>query len=102
MIYLHFAFLVENICTKSLKFMNITKTLVSYVNFIKSKVLNHRQRQQFLQYLKLKYGDIVFHYIFRWPSKGKILKQFYKRKAAVFFCGYVCKTILIELLRDNT
>lgn len=50
----------ENLCEKSLKFTHVMDTVVSCVNYIKSRGLNHRQFQQFLQDLETDYGDIIF------------------------------------------
>ncbi|XP_043915898.1 general transcription factor II-I repeat domain-containing protein 2B-like [Protopterus annectens] len=66
----------ENLCAQSLKIengMDVFKT----INFIRSRGLNHRQFQEFLNTLETSYGDIVYFTAMRCLSRGKMLKRFY-------------------------
>jgi glutaredoxin-related protein len=48
-----------------------------YVNFIKSRALNHRQFKEYLADLFLDYEDVSYYCEVRWLSKGQMLKRFY-------------------------
>ena len=74
----------QNLCAKSVKFSNIMSTVVSCVNFIKSRALNHRQFQEFLDDMDAEYGTLAYYCEVRWLSKGKMLKQFYELREEVF------------------
>ena len=74
----------QNLCAKSVKFSNIMSTVVSCVNFIKSRALNHRQFKEFLDDLDAEYGTLAYYCEVRWISKGKMLKQFYELREEVF------------------
>ena len=74
----------QNLCAKSVKFSNIMSTVVSCVNFIKSRALNHRQFQEFLEDMDTEYGTLAYYCEVRWISKGKMLKQFYELREEIF------------------
>ncbi|KAG8239704.1 hypothetical protein J437_LFUL019045, partial [Ladona fulva] len=67
----------ENLCATTLKMENILNVVIKTINFIRSKGLNHRQFQEFLNTLETSYGDIVYFTAVRWLSRGKMLKRFY-------------------------
>jgi hypothetical protein len=54
--------------------MNI---VVSTVNFIRSRSLNHRQFRELLIDIEADYGDVIYHSEVRWLSRGKVLKRIY-------------------------
>lgn len=92
----------ESLCAKSLKFKHVMETVVSCVNFIKSRGLNHRQFQQFLQDLETEYGDIIFYCEVRWLSKGKMLKRFYElREEVQTFMEMKGRPELVQPLEDD-
>uniref|UniRef100_A0A7N4NTM1 HAT C-terminal dimerisation domain-containing protein n=1 Tax=Sarcophilus harrisii TaxID=9305 RepID=A0A7N4NTM1_SARHA len=53
------------------------KIVVSSVNFIRAKALNHRQFQEFLSELNVEYEDVLYHTEVHWLSRGRVLKRFY-------------------------
>lgn len=73
----------EDLCAKTIKFKHVMEVVVSCVNFIKSRGLNHRQFQQFLHDLEAEYGDLIFYCEVRWLSKGKMLMRFYELREEV-------------------
>ena len=73
----------QNLCAKSLKFEHVMKKVVTCVNFIKSRALNHRQFQEFLEDVQAEHGDLMFYCEVRWLSKGKMLRRFYDLKDQV-------------------
>ena len=74
----------ENLCAKSLKFEHVMSKVVSSINFIKSRALNHRQFKEFLEDVEAEYGDLVYYCEVRWLSKGKMLKRFYDLRSEIF------------------
>ena len=74
----------ENLCAKSLKFEHVMSKVVSSINFIKSRALNHRQFKEFLKDVEAEYGDLVYYCEVRWLSKGKMLKRFYELRSEIF------------------
>ena len=49
----------QNLCAKSVKFDHVMKKVVSTINFIKSRALNHRQFQQFLEDVEAECGFFI-------------------------------------------
>lgn len=74
----------QNLCAKSLKFAHVMSKVVSSINFIKSRALNHRQFKEFLEDIEAEYGDLVYYCEVRWLSKGKMLKRFYNLRSEIF------------------
>ncbi|KAB0790551.1 hypothetical protein PPYR_15047, partial [Photinus pyralis] len=94
----------EDLCAKTIKFKHVMEVVVSCVNFIKSRGLNHRQFQQFLQHLEAEYGDkgIIFYCEVRWLSRGKMLMRFYElREEVQSFMDMKGKPELVQHLKDN-
>jgi hypothetical protein len=67
----------QNLCAKSIKFMNVMEVVINSVNFLKSRALNHRQFKQYLADIFSDYEDVDYYCEVRWLSKGKMLKRFY-------------------------
>lgn len=69
---------IENLCAKSIQFQNVMQIVISTVNFIRSKALNHRQFMDFLADMNAEYGDAIYFSEVRWLSraKGKDTPQF--------------------------
>lgn len=57
---------------------SVMSTVVSIVNHIRARALNHRQFVDFLQSVESEYGDLILHNDIRWLSRGKVLKRFVK------------------------
>uniref|UniRef100_H2ZZS8 DUF4371 domain-containing protein n=1 Tax=Latimeria chalumnae TaxID=7897 RepID=H2ZZS8_LATCH len=67
----------EALCAKYLKFKEVMEFVVSTVNFIRARSLNHREFQSFLENINATYGDLLCHTEVRWLSRGNILKRFF-------------------------
>lgn len=52
-----------------MKANNVMATVVSTINYIKSKGLNNRQFKEPLSDLESEYGDLVYHCEVRWLSR---------------------------------
>uniref|UniRef100_UPI0035901BC1 general transcription factor II-I repeat domain-containing protein 2-like n=1 Tax=Myxine glutinosa TaxID=7769 RepID=UPI0035901BC1 len=73
----------ENLCAQSLKLNNVTTTVVSTINVIKSRGLNSHQFKELLSELESEYGDLVYHCEVRWLSRGNMLTRFYSLREEV-------------------
>ncbi|CAK1578448.1 unnamed protein product [Parnassius mnemosyne] len=62
----------EALCSKKIEFQNVMKVVVSTVNFIKSRGLNHRQFRQFLDDIESEYGDLLYYTEVRWLRNWNI------------------------------
>ncbi|XP_049333458.1 general transcription factor II-I repeat domain-containing protein 2A-like [Astyanax mexicanus] len=67
----------EALCGKHLQFKQIMDFVVSAVNFIRARSLNHREFQSFLEDISAAYGDVIYHTEVRWLSRGNVLKIFF-------------------------
>lgn len=67
----------ENLCAKTLNFPNVMPIVISTINFVKARGLNHRQFQAFLQALNAECGDLIYHCEVRWLSRGAMLERFF-------------------------
>ncbi|XP_042306980.1 general transcription factor II-I repeat domain-containing protein 2A-like [Sceloporus undulatus] len=76
-IAIHCLFHQQALCSKSLKWDFVMKTVVSCVNFIRANALNHRQFQEFLSKENADWEDVLYHTEVRWLSRGKVLRCFY-------------------------
>ena len=56
----------------------VTKVVITTINFIRSRGLNHREFQQFLKDMDSDYGDVTYFTEVRWLSQGKMLMRFYE------------------------
>ena len=73
----------ENLCAQSLRLSNVMSTVISCINFIKSRRLNSRQFKELLNDLDSEYGDLVYHYEMRWLSRENMLMRFYELRDEV-------------------
>ena len=58
-------------------------TVVTCINFIKARGLNHCQFRQFLDDMDVDHEDLLYFTEVRWLSRGKMLKRFYELKEVV-------------------
>lgn len=70
----------ENLCSKVLDFGEVMKNVVSCVNYIRARGLNHRQFKSFLQALNSDYPDVNYFCAVRWLSRAATLKRFWNLK----------------------
>ena len=77
------------------------KKVVSTINFIKSRALNHRQFQQFLEDVEAECGDLIYYCEVRWLSKGKMLKRLYDLRDGTATFMDMKDKIIPELSDDN-
>ena len=67
----------ESLVAKSLDMPNVTKVVISTVNWIRANALNHRKFKKFLVDVDADYGDLVMFTAVRWLSRVACLKRFY-------------------------
>ena len=66
----------ENLCAKTIGFENVMKAIVTLINFIRARGLNHRQFPEFFtQECEMDHDDVVYYSDVRWLSRGKVLKS---------------------------
>ena len=70
-------------CSKVLGFGEVMKNVVSCVNYIRSRRLNHRQFKSFLQALNFDYPDVHYFCAVRWLSRAATLKRFWDLKEPI-------------------
>ena len=75
LIKLHCIIHQDSLCAKSLNFKDIMAVVITTVNFILARGLNHRQFQEFLKQIESEYGDLTYFSNVRWLSCGKMLKS---------------------------
>ena len=68
----------ENLCAKVLNMEHVMKEVVSTVNFIRARGLNHRQFQSLLLELDSDHADVIYFSAVRWLSRGSTLKRFWQ------------------------
>ena len=59
------------------------KNVVSCVNFIRSRGLNHRQLKSFLQALNFDHPEVNYFCAVRWLSRAATLKRFWDLKEPI-------------------
>ncbi|XP_033606233.1 general transcription factor II-I repeat domain-containing protein 2 isoform X2 [Cryptotermes secundus] len=65
------------------KNMSGTEPVVSTVNFIRSRGLNHRHFRDFLSEVEAEYPDLPYHTAVRWLSSRKVLLRFFELRAEI-------------------
>ena len=73
----------ESLCSKVLGFGEAMKNVVSCVNYIRSRGLNHRQFKSFLQALNSDYPHENYFCAVRWLSRAATLKRFWDLKEPI-------------------
>ena len=67
----------ENLCAKTLEMKHVMEKVVSAVNFIRSRGLNHREFKSFLGEVGSDHDDVVYFCQVRWLSKSSTLFRFW-------------------------
>ncbi|KII62944.1 General transcription factor II-I repeat domain-containing protein 2B [Thelohanellus kitauei] len=75
----------QSLCARLLKFKNVMEVVVGCINFIKSRPLNHRQFNEYLEDIFSEYEDVSYYTEVRWLRKGKTLKRFYDLRQEIAF-----------------
>ncbi|PVD24665.1 hypothetical protein C0Q70_15150 [Pomacea canaliculata] len=69
-------FFTRNIYAKAaLDMKHIIDPVVSVINTIRARALNHRQFKALLEDIEAQHGDVLYHNNVRWLSLGKVLKR---------------------------
>ena len=72
----------EVLCSKTLNMAHVMDVVVSTVNFIRARGLNHRQFNCFLEESENPRG-LPYHTDVRWLSRGTVLKRFYELRCEI-------------------
>jgi hypothetical protein len=56
---------------------------IKFMNFIRSRSLNHRIYKTFCQEMRAEYEVLLYHIEFRWLSRGQVLKRLFELMAEV-------------------
>lgn len=87
----------ENLCKSALNMKHVVDPVVSVVNTIRARALNHRQFQSLLEDMEAEHGDVLYHNNVRWLSLGKVLKRVWDlRKEILLFLdmkGIACEFV---------
>ena len=65
----------ESLCKAALQFKHIVDPVVSVVNIIRARGLNHRQFISLLEDMDAEHSDVLYHNNVRWLSVGNVLKR---------------------------
>ena len=57
--------------------------VVSAVNLIRARGLNHRQFRNFLKDIEADFTDVLYHTNVRWLSMGKVIKRVWDLQAEI-------------------
>ncbi|XP_006859905.1 PREDICTED: general transcription factor II-I repeat domain-containing protein 2-like [Chrysochloris asiatica] len=68
----------ESLCAQKLKMDHIMDVVVSTVNWICSRGLNHREFTTLLYELDNQYGSLLYYTEIKWLSRGLVLKRFFE------------------------
>ncbi|XP_033606232.1 general transcription factor II-I repeat domain-containing protein 2B isoform X1 [Cryptotermes secundus] len=71
------------LCGKYLNLSCVLEPVVSTVNFIRSRGLNHRHFRDFLSEVEAEYPDLPYHTAVRWLSSRKVLLRFFELRAEI-------------------
>ena len=71
------------LCVNYLNISCVLEPVMSTVNFIRSRGLNHRQFRDFLSEMEAEYPDLPYHTAVRWLSSGKVLLRFFEPREEI-------------------
>jgi len=75
--FLHCILHQQALCGKHFDMNCVLKPVVSMVNFIRSRALNHRMFRSFIEECDSEFVDLPFFTSVRWLSCGKVLSRFF-------------------------
>ncbi|XP_049832788.1 protein ZBED8-like [Schistocerca gregaria] len=81
------------------KLKNIKQTVISVINFIRARELNHQKFKELLQELQAFDSDVLLHTTVRWRSKGKVLERVVNLK--LFYSYNKVAKIVLNLMMMN-
>ena len=70
---------------KALGFNDLMNAVISAVNFIRARALNHRQFNRFMKEIDANYKDVLYFSQIRLLSRGKTLKRVWDSKLEIEF-----------------
>ena len=73
---IHQQSLIAKAAVQSVSLKETMKTVVSIINKLRSRALNHRLLQSFLSDVEAEYGDVLYYNSVRWLSQGTALRRF--------------------------
>ncbi|KAM6156733.1 general transcription factor II-I repeat domain-containing protein 2B-like isoform 1-T1 [Erethizon dorsatum] len=68
----------ESLCAQKLKMDHVMDVVVSSVNWVCSRGLNHSEFTTLLYELDSQYGSLLYHTAIKWLSRGLVLKRFFE------------------------
>ncbi|CAM1299181.1 GTF2IRD2B (predicted) [Pycnogonum litorale] len=83
LIWCHCIIHQESLCTKVIGFQEIMAKIISTVNFIRARALNHRQFKELLEELAANYKDVLYFSQVRWLSRGRTLKRVWELREEI-------------------
>ena len=72
-------------CAKALGFCDLMDDVISAVNFIRARAVNHRQFNQLMEEIEANYKDVLYFSQIRWLSRGKTLKRVWDLRREIAF-----------------
>ena len=73
----------ENFCTEVLGLADVMNDVITCVNYIRSRGLNHRQFKAFIAELDSDYSDVVYFSAVRWLSRAATLRRFWNLRKEI-------------------
>lgn len=70
----------ENLCKAALDLKHVIDPVVSMVNTIRARVLNHRQFKSLFEDMDAVYRYVIYHNSVQWMSLCKVLKRIWELK----------------------
>ena len=70
-------------CKAKLNIKNVIDPIVSLINLIRARALNHRKFRALLEDLETEYYDIIYHSSVRWLRLNKILRRVWDLKEEI-------------------
>jgi len=80
---------------------HVMKVVTTTINFIRSRGLNHRLFQNFLNEIESEFGDVIYHNQVHWLTRAKVLKRFYNLKEEIGIFMIEKESPVTELKDEN-
>lgn len=79
----------------------VMKTVISIVNYIRARELNHRKFKNLLEEVNSYYSDVLLHTSVRWLSRGKVLERFFSLRLEIILFLQLNNKIYSEIENDE-